>query len=921
MTLPTGMPGPADDPRRSGELLSLIFDHAAEGIGVFDAELRLSAWNARYLVLSGLDPALAQRGAPLLPLLVAMARAGQFGPCIDEAQVQQVATQRLAWLADDRNASMQRLRPDGRTIEMRRNPTPGGGFVVLYLDITERIAAEAQLAAGQRMLTLLQQHTEQGFWFIDNALETTDVNPAMCRMLGLPREQLLGRSIFDFVDEANAEVFREHAARRRRGLAEGYEVTLRRADGSLVHCYNNATPTFDASGHQTGALGLMSDISALKRAEQQVRSSGEMLAQKSRLLEATLDSLAQGVLSIDAQGRISGWNRRLLTLLEIDEATIRAHPDFDALVRYQVERGQIDDGPSIGMSRPAVYQRRRRDGSVLEVQTHTAVDGSAVRTYTDVTERERAQQALRASEARFRSMADAAPALIWQCDLQGNAIWFNQRWLQATGRSMSEELARFWVDRIHPDDLERCRAAFREARQAGIAFSSEYRLRDDEGGRLRWIADRGIPRTGDDGQVDGYLVYGWDITEAKRVEAELTAARDEAERANRAKSEFLSRMSHELRTPLNAVLGFGQLMATDSAEPLGAMQRNRLQELLRGGRHLLSLINEVLDLARIEAGALQLQLATVDLAELADDCLRLVQPTAADSGVLLQALPQPAAALTVQADRTRLKQVLLNLLSNAIKYSRPGARVQLAWTLEPGGQQVRVAVSDNGPGLSAAQQARLFQPFERLGAETSAVEGAGIGLALSKWLVELMHGEIGVSSSPGQGSCFWLRLDRGVGGAAPAGGVPAPEPAAAPARAAARAATGDRDGAAPPPRHTVLYIEDNPINQILMEGMLAQRPGIRLLVAGLPEVGLGIALQARPDLVLLDIQLPGIDGYEVLRRLRAHPSTRHIPVVAVSANAMPADLAEGARAGFTDYVTKPLDLPVLLEAVDRALAG
>ena len=925
------VPTPAT-PVQTGEgaaLLQLIFDHAGEGISVFDGAMHLVAWNQRFLDCTGLNADEVHTGAPLLELLRCMARRGEFGPCDIEAE----ARSRLLALSEHTASLTQRTRPNGRTLELRRSPTPDGGFVMLYADITDRVGVAAALADQQRMLSLLQQRTEQGFWFIDNQQRTTDVNPAMCRMLRAGRETLLGRSIFEFVDEANAEVFRAGARERERGQASGYEITLRCDDGSTVHCYNNATPIVDALGRKTGALGLFSDITPFKRVEQQLRQTGEQLAQKSRVLSATLESLDQGVLSIDAQGRINSWNRRALALLEVPQEVMQGCASFDELLRYQTEHGLLDQSDAFGLDRPTRYQRRRGDGVLLEVRTHAAVDGSVVRTYTDVTAETQAQQALLESETRFRSMADAAPALIWLAGADGKPSWFNQRWLQQTGRSMAEEMACPWPERMHADDLERCREAYRAAAEARMPYSVEYRLRRHDGS-LIWVVDNGIPRVAEDGSFGGYIIYGWDITERKASEVALLAAKEEAERANRAKSEFLSRMSHELRTPLNAVLGFAQLLERDIDHAPAATQRSHVQELMRGGRHLLRLINDVLDLSRIEAGALQLQLSTVDLPALVQDCLRLVQPMADERRITL-ALPAAADVAAdpqngglVQADAMRLKQVLLNLLSNAIKYNRDGGRVSLSWHEDLATDTLRIDVTDTGPGLSAAQQERLFQAFERLDAARSSVEGAGIGLALSKSLVDLMCGKIGVHSVPGQGSRFWVRLARGKASAtaapgattAVAAGVPAEPPAPASLATAAPAAPAERAAAPLAPARSVLYIEDNPVNQVLMEGMLAQRPGLRLQLASLPETGLLMAAQAPPDLVLLDIQLPGIDGYEVLRRLRAQAATRAIPVVAVSANAMQADLDAALAAGFTDYVTKPLDLQRLLAVVDGLLA-
>jgi PAS domain S-box-containing protein len=650
--------------------------------------------------------------------------------------------------------------------------------------------------------------------------------------------------------------------------------------------------------------------------------SDALLAMKSHVLEATLNSLSQGVLSFDREGRVNAYNRRALELLSIPPTLLEIRPTLTALAQWQIAQGhfgpsleKMDDPGRAGLSRfvggdPGAiaerYTRVRDDGTVLDVQTHFAPDGSMVRTYTDVTDSVRTQRSLSESETRFRTMADGAPALIWLADAQGTPLWFNQRWLEHTGRTLEEELATDWTERMHPDDYARCKLAFAGAFGRRERFEIEFRLRrvGQDAERWSWIADTGIPRHAGDGRFEGYICYGWPIGERKAAEAALIAAKDEAERANRAKSDFLSRMSHELRTPLNAILGFGQLMESDARDPLSASQRARLQEILRGGRHLLALINEVLDLARIEAGALQLHLEPVDLAALVDAAIRMVRPMADERAIRFEHGPAPADGCHVLADRLRLEQVLLNLLSNAIKYSHPGDTVVVGCADE--GERLRLEVRDHGPGIDAAQQQRLFTAFERLDAAHGPVEGAGIGLALSKWLVDLMKAEIGVSSTLGDGSTFWVRLAK----------APGPPPAAPP--------TGP--GALPPPAtgdavaaRTVLYIEDNPVNQVLMESMLARCPGVRVLLADRPETGLEIAAREAPDLVLLDIQLPGMDGFEVLARLRANAATARLPVVAVSANAATADRDAALAAGFDETLPKPLDMASLLALVQRRL--
>ncbi|HEY6513007.1 MAG TPA: ATP-binding protein [Burkholderiaceae bacterium] len=394
----------------------------------------------------------------------------------------------------------------------------------------------------------------------------------------------------------------------------------------------------------------------------------------------------------------------------------------------------------------------------------------------------------------------------------------------------------------------------------------------------------------------------------QRVEqrtAQLTASRDEAERANQAKSEFLSRMSHELRTPMNAILGFGQLLERSPALPAG--NRGWVHEIVAAGKHLLELINDVLDLARVESGKFTVSPEPVALRPVLEECLTLLRPQAEAAGVRLHE-GSGVCDVQMRADRTRLKQVLLNLLSNAVKYNRQYGSVDVVCVAELDGPvpTVCVRVIDTGPGLAPEQMARLFVPFERLQADQRRIEGTGIGLALSKRLVEAMGGTIGVESTPGSGSTFSVRLPL------------AADAAAQPAADDCDAAPSERMPLAP---IDVLCIEDNPANLRLIEGILARQAGIRVLSALAPGLGLELARTHQPALILLDINLPDMDGYEVMQCLREDAATRHIPVLAISANAMPRDVERGKAAGFVAYMTKPIDIAELQRTVTRLLAA
>ena len=600
--------------------------------------------------------------------------------------------------------------------------------------------------------------------------------------------------------------------------------------------------------------------------------------------------------------RLNGYGSETEMLAAVNDIGREWYADAQRRVEFQrlmQSEGQVIDFVS------EVFRHKTRERIWIRENAHLvrAADGVPLYyegTVEDITQQRRTELALQASERRFRAFTERSQVLTVVCDADGIVSYASPAAQRLLGLAPQALLGTRTFDWLHPDDVA---SALAEMTQV-LSFSnsgeeSVMRVRhaDGEWRHLAMLANNCLA----DPAVGGIVLNLRDVSGRTRAQQalrmlnaeleqrvqqrtlELEHARDEAESANRAKSEFLSRMSHELRTPLHAILGFGRLLDLDAALPPAA--RARVGEILHAGDRLLGMIDELLDLARIDTGHLPLRLDAVALAPLLDECLQAVAPLARRHGVQLpdaQALSLPGS---VVADRERLQQVLLNLLSNAVEQSRAGGRVGVQ--AERDGDTLTLGVSDDGPGLDAAQKDRLFHAFERLGADRGAADGAGTGLALSKRLVELMRGQIGLDSQPGAGSRFWVRLGAADDTATDAG--------------------------------TVLYIEDNAVNVLLMEAMLGQQTRLRLISADLPEAGLQMAHAQRPDLILLDIQLPGIDGFEVLRRLRADAATRDIPVIAVSANAMPADIERGRLAGFDDYLTKPIDQQVLVAALHRAL--
>jgi PAS domain S-box-containing protein len=514
--------------------------------------------------------------------------------------------------------------------------------------------------------------------------------------------------------------------------------------------------------------------------------------------------------------------------------------------------------------------------------------------------------ALEASEQNFRQIFEEAPVGMAVIGLDEIFIQANRAFCEMVGYTAQELTSRTPLEITYPDDIPLSKK-LAQAMLNGTAHSAVEKRYVRKNGDVIWVTRTGCMIRDEMGVPRHFLIMVEDITERKNSAVALQKAKEEAERANNAKSEFLSRMSHELRTPLNAILGFGQLLERQNPTET---QRTRLDHILRGGRHLLDLINEVLDISRIETGRLQFSLEAVCAAEALTEAVDLLRPLATERSIELVVPAELDKTAHVLADRQRFKQVLLNLLTNAVKYNQPGGSVTVACNLSAE-EKMRLTVSDTGVGISADKLPRLFTPFDRLGAEQSEVQGTGLGLALCQRLVKEMGGAIGAESTVGKGSTFWVELPR----------------TASPLE---RLATHERptldqfEPVTETDRRTVLYVEDNLSNVSLIEQILETRPHIELMTAMQGKVGLDLARKHLPDLIFLDLHLPDLPGWEVLQQLQANEATRQIPVVVISADATARQIARLMDAGAYAYLTKPVDIDefcrILHKTIECAVA-
>ncbi|MCG6968667.1 MAG: PAS domain S-box protein [Gammaproteobacteria bacterium] len=790
------------------------------------------------------------------------------------------------------------------------------GVIAYAMDISNSKQAESALQNSEAKYRAVVETAVDGIITIDKRGVIETYNKAAEHIFGYSAAQAIGKSITMLMPQSYAEHHQDYIENylyngTQKVIGTQREVSGMHMDG-IIFPLQLSVSEMRIDG-ESKFTGIVRNIAQIKQTE-------KALLRSERFSRNILNSLSDHIAVLDKYGNIrqvnDAWEEFAVSnqtgaghvgigcnYLTICQRAMEYPEDF-ASRAYQGIKAVLEQSTSIFTMEYPCHAPHQQRWFLMSVVPLLGDAGGAVVAHMNISERVMTEHALQESEQRLKEAQRIACIGNWQWHTGDGTLEWSEEIFRIFGRDPHDFHPTYeqFLSLIHPDDLQRINLSEQQAFSEGKPYSIDHRIVLPDGG-LRWVHEEAIAVLDENGNPLKLTGTMQDITERKEIENQLIIAKNEAEKASRTKSEFLSSMSHELRTPLNAILGYTQLMLMD--EMFSEDQLTSLGEINKAGEHLLHLISDLLDLAKIEAGRMQLNTEQLPLWEIIEECHHLVLPTAQRRNITIHCSGNQHSGVAVHADRIRLKQVVLNLVSNAVKYNRDNGKINIeVQTLD---DVVRVSVQDTGKGIEPQHLNKLFQAFSRLGAESSAIEGTGIGLYIAKTLIELMQGRIQVESTPGEGTTFLIE-------------IPSSEQSGmAECRQLKTSVDGNKHSQADSSQHTILYIEDNPANLRLVKHVLRFRPGIKLLTAITGAEGLEIASLEIPDLVLLDISLPGMDGYEVLANLQNNELTQHIPVIAVSANAMTGDIEQGLSAGFIDYITKPIDINKLLHAIDQTM--
>lgn len=882
---------------QSVETTRAIFDAALDTMVVVDRELKIIETSPASEQMHGY-PASARTGRSVLDIVHPDDRTSFENSLTQAFEEGHVVVLSLRILHADGHY----IPVDVRGRALHNDDGPPTRFIFIARDTTEALVVQAALSESLATTKAIFDAAVDGILMINRNLDVVMSNSASGQMFGRTSNERENRPTLEVVHpddvarvaEAAMRLFTENeivTARYRVRHNDGYWVTIESRGRGLP---NPVGPT-------NLAVLTARDVSEAVKAE-------EALAASVETTRAILQAAPDSIIMIDRYLNVldaSPGTQRIYGLSPHERAGRSSlnvvHPEDRSRVEDSLHKYFLsDDKEPFGIRFRAVHTDGRTlfiDARGLILHDMLGHSSRAVIVARDISESVAAEGALTASLAKTSAILKAAPDSIIMIDHNLRLVELSPGTERMFGFTQEERAGQLVYEIVHEDDQFEVVAALKRLFMLEVndMVTLRYRAWRTDGTWVRVESRARLLRSGGDQELQAVLVSR-DITEEFAAQEAMKEAKEVAEQANLAKSEFMSRMSHELRTPLNSVLGFSQILQMELTSP---HERELVDHIFKSGSHLLGLINEVLDISRVESGHISVELQAVSFAEVIAECVRIVTPQANDSGISIAVVEGDDHL--VLADEQRLTQVVLNLLSNAIKFNSERGTVRINCARRD--DMVRLSVTDSGPGIDPSLQPRLFTAFDRLDADIKGISGTGLGLALSKSLMEAANGTIGVKSAPGCGSTFWIELpstDVERSSVAPIGlKTPPPTPGESQA--------------------TVLYIEDNIANVYLVDRLLMNRPLVHLITSLTGGLGIELAQQLVPALILLDVHLPDLHGFDVLQRLRADPRTQSIPVVVLSADATEWQTGRFLEAGASGYLTKPFDLHQLLDILDKYL--